>query len=1685
MKKLLSLTLLLLLNLSVAMAQWNFSMVYDISLPEKITVQVGRTIDLKQYVTFQPAGASATLTWNVGNNGYYMKVENDQLTGLSLGTNLELRVTCPGTQTTIGTSTLVDVVEVEAESVNILYNDDIYLEVGQDVSSLLEFLNNACEVSPADATCRDIDWSVGDETILDPEDFTPLAVGTTTLTAYVNFCSGTGYVKSPTSITVHVVKKVTDVTIEPDLNQHECNVGDDLTDYLNGLVKVWPEDATDRRVKWSVRMNDFTDPNNIPVRIGTDGKITAVSEGSVLLEVESVSNPRQYAVVTVNVHNQKTDLAIVNNTLNYVFDGTSIDVGNDLSSNITALPADAPESNGFTITSSNPAVVTITDAFMESYPIIQASVVGVGDATLTATLTYIDYLASNNKAGTRVKKTVSKTFNVHVESAVTPVSDVAINSQLAQHDCTVGDDLTDYLNGLVVVSPQDATDPRVEWTVRPDNTNADNQPVQISADGKITAVKAGTAVLEVASVSNPRKYDVVTVVVHNPARDIRMVKQTISADYKGEPVRITNDVIQNIMLLPEGYDEIESFTVTSSDESIVRIWDVGGAESINLLAEALAEGQSTITVTVNYTDWLGQLTNPKGSNKKSVTETFTVNVVTTYIPVKNITIAEHPSPVNCTIGTDLTNYLNKLVKIEPTNAYEQAVTWSVTEGDAVTIDDKGTISAAKFGLATLTVTSVSNPAVKATVLVSVHNPAREVKTLQSQLTVDWKGAAVDVSQQIIDNIKFLPEDYDEIESLTMMTDDDEILSLSDLVINGKTISLKATALAEGEAYITVRLQYSKHVPGVANPAKGTSTKVFFVTIAPAPIPVESVTINSQLAQHDCNVGDDLTAYLNNLVVVLPENAADKRVEWTVRPDDTNANNQPVQISANGKITAVKSGTAVLEVASVSNPRKYDVVTVVVHNPARDIRIAKQTINVTFKGEPVRISNDIIKNITLLPEGYDEIESFSVTSSNESIVRIWDVGGAENINLMAEALAEGRATITVSLNYTSYLAKQTKTVTKTFVVNVVPAEIPVESVAINSQLAQHDCNVGDNLTTYLNNLVVVQPENATDKTVTWSVTKGDAVSVSAGKISAVKAGTATLTVTSVSNSAAKATIQVVVHNPARDIQLASNKLTFEYEDAPFDISNELTANVTLLPAGYAETSRYTVTSDNSAVVSINDALPNIINGQVTGAGTANITVSLSYTTYLLDSSRPGASTTETVTKQFAVEVTQKEKPKVAFAIPDDVTLSTLVAKDYELALNMTNEQYFVPEKMQIVITDTYNGENPFSVSVTNGRHAEMQGIHIGNYRFEVSYDGETIKTVSGKTYCTAHVEAEIALPTAGWDWISIPYLPANSNSIGLTQDFMGSGSAPRLLEIRSQEGLLYNDPSAGLYGDIAELNATSGMYKVLAGSAAGSSNVINLGSDARVLARGDVASIAIPEGYTWVNNPNEYDLTLADLKQLQLNGVDGDVIIGQNGSAAFDILSKRWIGNSSFRLQAGKGYIFYTSISKHQPINLLFRGRPTTVTPAPSRVAAQRSNPWELRNRGFADNMPVLARIVGLDRPDDYAIGDFVGDECRGEGAVVVRDIMMVDVAGERGEKVTFRLYDRTTGEEYSLDGKVRLTAILGSLSAPLRLQAPAVTGISQQPSADERPSAVYSVSGQKLVRPRKGVNIVDGKKIVY
>ena len=252
------------------------------------------------------------------------------------------------------------------------------------------------------------------------------------------------------------------------------------------------------------------------------------------------------------------------------------------------------------------------------------------------------------------------------------------------------------------------------------------------------------------------------------------------------------------------------------------------------------------------------------------------------------------------------------------------------------------------------------------------------------------------------------------------------------------------------------------------------------------------------------------------------------------------------------------------------------------NDSAAVLLGSETIPVAVTGVTLN------KNATSITAGQTETltatvapndatdKSVTWTSSNEAVATVSNEG-------VVTAVAAGEATITVTSN-----ADNTKTATCTVTVTV-----PVTGVTLDqSELA---LTVGDAAVSLT---ATVAPNDATDKTVTWSSSNEAVATVSnEGVVTAVAAGEATITVTSNADNTKTATCTVTV-TPAT---VAVTGVTLNKSETTITAGQTETLTATVAPAD-ATDKTVTWSSSNTAVATVADGVVTAV-----AAGEATITV----------------------------------------------------------------------------------------------------------------------------------------------------------------------------------------------------------------------------------------------------------------------------------------------------------------------------------------------------------------------------------------------------------------------------------------------------------------------------------------------
>lgn len=220
-------------------------------------------------------------------------------------------------------------------------------------------------------------------------------------------------------------------------------------------------------------------------------------------------------------------------------------------------------------------------------------------------------------------------------------------------------------------------------------------------------------------------------------------------------------------------------------------------------------------------------------------------------------------------------------------------------------------------------------------------------------------------------------------------------------------------------------------------------------------------------------------------IVLPEDATDKTVLWTT------SDREVATVDDNGMITAVAKGRASVTATSGKATAVCDVT--VVGIPVESVVLDITDADI-LKGDSVRLT------ATVMPEDAEDT-SCTWTSSDELIATVSENG-------MVYGLALGEAVITVQAGNCEATC------------NVTVSPVPVESVTLDC--TECELIVGETVTL----VAVVLPENAEDRTVTWSSSLPSVAAVDEdGLVTALAAGSAVVTAAA-GDKKAECTVTVV-------------------------------------------------------------------------------------------------------------------------------------------------------------------------------------------------------------------------------------------------------------------------------------------------------------------------------------------------------------------------------------------------------------------------------------------------------------------------------------------------------------------------------------------------------------------------------
>ena len=354
---------------------------------------------------------------------------------------------------------------------------------------------------------------------------------------------------------------------------------------------------------------------------------------------------------------------------------------------------------------------------------------------------------------------------------------------------------------------------------------------------------------------------------------------------------------------------------------------------------------------------------------------------------------------------------------------------------------------------------------------------------------------------------------------------------------------KVTAVKEGEATVTVKT------------IDGGKTATCKVTVSPKNVAVTGVELSKTTLSLTVGKTENLTA------TVKPDNATNKSVTW--RSDKTDV----ATVDANGKVTAVKEGEATITVTTVDGAK------------TAECKVTVSSVTVT--------GVSLNKTSITLVEG-----------ANETLVATVEPTDAANRNVTwrsdktTVAVVDQTGKVTAIKAGTAYITVTTQDGGKTATCEVTVVPEPVTGISLNKTSITLTEGADETL------VATVRPSNAANKKVNWTSDDTTVAVVDAtGKVVAMKAGSATVTATTV-DGGFTATCTVTVTDKAIAVTGVSlNKPTLELV-----IGKDETLTATVEPAN-ATNKNVTWKSSKTDVATVDNS------GKVTAVAEGNATITV--------------------------------------------------------------------------------------------------------------------------------------------------------------------------------------------------------------------------------------------------------------------------------------------------------------------------------------------------------------------------------------------------------------------------------------------------------------------------------------------
>lgn len=656
--------------------------------------------------------------------------------------------------------------------------------------------------------------------------------------------------------------------------------------------------------------------------------------------------------------------------------------------------------------------------------------------------------------------------------------------------------LKSNLSDVHVVVPTESVSFNGISSVTLDTT--DNKTIDVSSNVVINPENATDADTMTWSSSDPSVATVANGVITAVGKGKAEITVSVNGKTATLPVSVT------VPLTGIQFENLDSFDLDTRDNKTKDISsyikpvpaeaDVAGYTWTSSNEEVATVSQSGVVTAV------GKGTATITAKAGNYSDTTTVNVS---VLVNNVSFSKEKVALNT--GDKTSENLADLLVYDPEDSDIKNIEWSATSSDgAITVDQNGVVTAVKKGNGTVTVTVDGKTA---SIPVSVTVPVSGVEVDPDAIELDLTtNPTVDATSYV----SLLPEGS-ESDDLVWTSDDESVATVANGVI---------TAKGKGTTTITctVDKKYSAHI-SVDVTASVSSVKV---------------NISKVVLDSESNTTKDIKSELS----YEPTNADVKKLTYS------SSNEEVATVDANGIITAVGKGTAVV---TINADGKTTTVPVSVTVPLKSISIDKTDVTV-YKGDTESIK------VTANPTGaeWETLEGAIKTGSDYVTTAVKD--DAVEIT----GVARGNSVVTISVN-----KAQVENLVKEVNVTVKENKITGVSVAADDD---NDLLRGKTKTlkaSYTTEEPETVHKTTDDTTATWTSSDEEVATVDKdGVVTGLKEGTATITV-EIAGKKASYTVKVKeVHADGITIsddtieELKNTEVTVDDTiEIPFEVSPE--------------------------------------------------------------------------------------------------------------------------------------------------------------------------------------------------------------------------------------------------------------------------------------------------------------------------------------------------------------------------------------------------------------------------------------------------------------------------------------------------------------------------------------------------